>query len=251
MSFLEDLFSLRGRVALVSGASRGIGLAIATGLARAGAAVVGLSTSAEPQGGLGEVVTYRQCDVTDAEAFARLCDNIVRDHGHLDVYVHAAGISLQDHPRIDPVGGFARTVEVNLIAAYRCCLAVSERMVADRGGSIITITSIAGHLGFPHNPGYVASKGGLRLLTKALALDLGERHIRVNAIAPGYVRTAMTEASYQDPRRYEERVQRMIIKRWGAPEDLIGAAIFLASEASSYVTGQEIVVDGGWTAKGL
>lgn len=251
MAFLEDLFSLRGRVALVSGASRGIGLAIAGGLARAGAAVVGVGRSEEPQAGLGDGVTYRRCDVTDPETFARLGDAVASDHGRLDVYVHAAGISLQDDHRKDPSGAFTRTVEVNLHAAYRCCLAASERMAPDRGGSIITITSIGGLLGFPRNPGYAASKGGLRALTKALALDLAERRIRVNAIAPGYVRTAMTEESFKDPRRHEERVQRMILKRWGAPEDLIGAAIFLASDASSYVTGAEIVVDGGWTARGL
>ncbi|MGH2405882.1 MAG: SDR family oxidoreductase [bacterium] len=250
MPYLEDLFSLRDRVALVSGASRGIGLAIAAGLAQAGAAVVGFGTSVAPQAGLGDV-TYQRCDVTDAGAFAGLCDGVVSDHGRLDVYVHAAGISLQSDPSRDRADTFARTVEVNLTAAYRCCLAVSERMAPDRGGSIIAITSIGALLGFPQNPGYASSKGGLRMLTKALALDFAERRIRVNAIAPGYVRTAMTEASYQDPRRFEERLQRTILKRWGTPQDLVGAAIFLASDASSYVTGQEIVVDGGWTAKGL
>lgn len=249
MSLLDDLFSLRERVAIVSGASRGIGLAIASGLARAGAAVVGLGRSAAPQAGQ-EGMTYHRCDVTDAVAFTRLCDGVISGHGRLDIYVHAAGISLPGE-LADPAGTFARTIEVNLTAAYRCFLAVSERMATSRGASIIAITSIGSLMGFPLNPGYVASKGGLRLLTRALALDLGERRIRVNAIAPGYVRTAMTEASYQDPRRYEERLTRTILKRWGAPEDLIGAAIFLASDASSYITGQEIVVDGGWTAKGL
>lgn len=250
MSFLEDLFSVREKVAVVSGASRGIGLAIASGLARAGAAVVGLGRSAAPQASE-EGMTYRRCDVTDAAAFIGLCESVLAGRGRLDVYVHAAGVSLQGEARTEPAGTFARTIEVNLTAAYRCFLAVSERMVPDRGGSIIAISSIGGLLAFPKNPGYIASKGGLRLLTKALALDLGERGIRVNAIAPGYVRTAMTEASYQDPGRREERVARTILKRWGNPEDMVGAAIFLASDASSYITGQEIVVDGGWTAKGL
>jgi gluconate 5-dehydrogenase len=119
------------------------------------------------------------------------------------------------------------------------------------GGSIINVTSIGAVQGFPGNPGYVASKGGLRLLTKALALDLADKNIRVNNLAPGYIHTAMTDKSFNDPQRHQERLARMMLKRWGKPDDLIGAAIFLASEASAYVTGQDIFVDGGWTAKGL
>jgi len=106
-------------------------------------------------------------------------------------------------------------------------------------------------MGFPGNPAYVASKGGVRMLTKALALDLAEHNIRVNNLVPGYIRTDMTEASFQDPIRYDERLQHMMIKRWGVTEDLAGAAIYLASNASNYVTGSDLLVDGGWTAKGM
>jgi NAD(P)-dependent dehydrogenase (short-subunit alcohol dehydrogenase family) len=106
-------------------------------------------------------------------------------------------------------------------------------------------------MGFPRNPGYVAAKGGLRMLTKALALDLGCHGIRVNNLAPGYVRTAMTEASHADPVLHGERLRHMILPRWGLPDDLVGAAVFLASDASAYVTGSDLFVDGGWTAKGL
>ena len=113
------------------------------------------------------------------------------------------------------------------------------------------ISSINATLGFPDNPGYVAAKGGLTAMTRALAVDLGKRQIRVNSIAPGYVHTKMTELSYQDSDTHKERMRRTILGRWGEPEDLAGAAIFLASKASAYVTGQEILVDGGWSVKGL
>ena len=119
------------------------------------------------------------------------------------------------------------------------------------GGSIINITSIGSTLGFPGNPSYGASKGGLRVLTKALANDLGDENIRVNNLAPGYIRTDMTEISFKDERKNKARLQRMLLGRWGEITDLCGAAIFLASDASSHVTGTDLFVDGGWTAKGL
>jgi gluconate 5-dehydrogenase len=106
-------------------------------------------------------------------------------------------------------------------------------------------------LGFPENPGYIASKGGVMALTKSLAIDLSPKNIRVNNIVPGYIKTDMTKKSFKDIELYNERLSRMIIKRWGNVEDIAGAAIFLASNASSYMTGIDIVIDGGWTAKGI
>jgi gluconate 5-dehydrogenase len=118
-------------------------------------------------------------------------------------------------------------------------------------GSIINITSINSIIGFPGNPGYVASKGGLRMLTKALSIDLANRGIRVNAIMLGYFRTTMTASSYADLTLRSKRLKQMVIQRYGEPKEVVGAAIFLASEASSYITGQDICIDGGWTAKGM
>ena len=125
-------------------------------------------------------------------------------------------------------------------------------MMKDQGGgSIINITSIGAELGFPNNPAYIAAKGALKQLTKSLALDLGPFGIRVNNIGPGYFRTDMTKGSWNDPQLEEDRIRRTILGRWGEPDDLAGAAIFLASEASRYITGQDLYVDGGWLAKGL
>ena len=119
------------------------------------------------------------------------------------------------------------------------------------GSSIINVTSIGSMLGFPENPGYIAAKGGLRMMTKALAVDYGTSGIRVNALAPGYIHTDMTAKSFANPEENERRRKHTCLGRWGTTEDLVGAAIFLASTASAYITGQDLIVDGGWTAKGM
>lgn len=251
MSWVERLFSIEGKVALVSGSSRGIGYAIADGLASAGAIVVGVGRSPGSLLPRPRQFDYKECDVTDRVAFDSICSETLTNHGPIAIYIHAAGVSLPSTDPGDALAIFHTTVSCNLEAAYACCVAVGGQMAQGGGGSIINVTSIGSVLGFANNPGYVAAKGGLRMMTKALAMDLGPNNIRVNNLAPGYIRTRMTEASFTDPSAHEDRLSRMIIKRWGVPKDLVGAAIFLASDASSYITGQDIFVDGGWTAKGL
>ena len=141
------------------------------------------------------------------------------------------------------------TYKVNLKAPYILSRMVAEKMLVNGGGSIINITSLSSELGFPNNPAYVSSKGGLKQLTRSLAVDLGRYNIRVNNIGPGYIKTNMTKNGWKENRKKIE--ERTILGRWGEPEDLVGAAIFLLSDASSYVTGQDIYVDGGYLAKGL
>lgn len=248
---LTRLFSLRGKVALVTGASRGIGAALADGLAEAGASVVGVARSPAPRVPFRGPVRYVAADV--AAGLDAVIAEIVAEHGRLDVLVNAAGISVSAAPD-QALAAFDTTLDVNLRAAYAACLAAAPHMAArgeEGGGSIVNVTSINSLVGFPGNPGYVAAKGGLRLLTKALAVDLGPRGIRVNALAPGYIHTDMTAASFADPERRAARARHTCLGRWGEVEDLVGAAIFLASDASRYMTGQDLVIDGGWTAKGL
>jgi NAD(P)-dependent dehydrogenase (short-subunit alcohol dehydrogenase family) len=246
---IPALFSLDGRVAVVTGGSRGIGHALADGLAAAGATVIAIARSAAPDAPFSQPVRYLSADA--ALGLDEVLTAIAAQHGRLDILVNAAGVSLSADLQApeSALDAFDRTIDVNLRAAYANCLAAS-RVMGD-GGSIINVTSIGAHTGFPGNPGYVASKGGLRLLTKALAVDLGARGIRVNALAPGYIHTAMTAASYADPVRHRQRAERTCLGRWGEVDDLVGAAVFLASDASRYMTGQDLIIDGGWTAKGL
>jgi NAD(P)-dependent dehydrogenase (short-subunit alcohol dehydrogenase family) len=244
---VERLFSLAGKVAVVTGASRGIGFAIGDGLAQAGARVVALARSAAPDHPYSsDRVDYRSADVE--EGLAIPFAEAVAAYGGFDVLVNAAGVSISADGG-DPAAIFERTIRINLNAAYSSCVAARPYMRA--GGSIINVTSIGSIVGFPGNPGYVASKGGLRMMTKALAVDYGACGIRVNALAPGYIDTAMTARSFADPALHEQRRRHTCLGRWGVVGDVVGAAIFLASDASNYVTGQDLIVDGGWTAKGL
>ncbi len=251
MSYLEELFSLAGRVAIVSGGSRGLGAAIAEGLACAGASVIALGRSGVGQVTPAEGVVYQICDVAETGAFEAVVAGAEAQFGRLDILVNSAGLTRPATAGLQSLEDFAATLSLNLTAAYANCAAAAATMTQPGGGSIINVTSIGSVLGFPDNPGYVAAKGGLRMLTRALAMDLADKRIRVNNLAPGYIRTEMTEASFADPIRREARARHTMLGRWGEPADLVGAAIFLASDASSYVTGQDLFVDGGWTAKGL
>jgi NAD(P)-dependent dehydrogenase (short-subunit alcohol dehydrogenase family) len=242
-----DRFSLTGCRAIVTGASRGIGEAIAAGLAGAGAEVLGLSRSGTAPAG----VEALACDVADDAALRRAIDGFAARHDKLDVLVNAAAISLPARNAADELDRFRQTIAIDLTGVYAAILAAYPLLKKAGNSSIINVTSINSVRGFPGNPGYVAAKAGLSGLTRALAADFAADGIRVNALAPGYVATAMTTTSFNDPAMHEERRRHTMLERWGNPDDMVGAAIFLASAASAYMTGQEIFVDGGWTAKGL
>lgn len=245
--YVSALFSLTGKGAIVTGASRGIGWAIADGLARAGATVVAVARAQGPEKILAEGCIYRSCDArSEADLNLTVADLLGRI-GRLDVLVNAAGITRGGGTLDD----FDETIATNLRAPMLAARAVLPHMAEARRGSIINVTSLGAHRGFPGNPGYVAAKGGLSQLTRALAYDHGASGIRVNNIVPGYIATSMTTGSYSDPVQHARRREHTMLGRWGEPADLVGAAIFLASDASAYITGQDIVVDGGWLAKGL
>lgn len=251
-----DLFRLTGKVALITGVSRGIGLALARGFLKMGAVVYGNVRSLESQVnisrelGLG-VERIFLGDITDLSFQENMVSRIIRNHHQIDILVNNAGITRGNPSEDYLLADWHLTINTNLNAIFHLCILVGREMIKQNHGSIINITSIGSHLGFPENPAYAASKGGLRLLTKALARDWARYGIRVNNLCPGYIKTDMTAGSYHDPAKHEDRLNRMMIKRFGEPEDLIGPAIFLASDASGYITGTDLVVDGGWTACGL
>ena len=251
-----NLFDLTGKVALITGVSRGIGRALLRGFKDAGAVVCGTVRSPADRVKVSsdlQIGTERLFlgDVTDLAFLEHLVASIIDSYHRLDILVNNAGVT-RGHPSEDyPRPDWQLTLDTDLNAAFSLCQLVGREMIRQNQGVIINVTSINSMLGFPENPAYVAAKGGLRLLTKALARDWARYGIRVNNLCPGYIKTDMTAGSYRDPVKQQERLNRMMITRFGEPEDLIGPAIFLASDAAAYITGIDLVVDGGWTANGL
>ncbi len=251
-----ESFSLEGRVALVTGAGRGIGRAIALGLAEAGAdLVVASRTAADVEAvaalarGLGRRALAVPADVADEAAVANLVARAVATFGRLDALVNSAGISpVYKRAEKTTAAEWDAILAVNLRGAYLCCLAAGRVMLEQGGGSIVNIASIGARVALPRLVAYCASKGGIDQLTKVLAVEWAPRHVRVNAIAPGYVETEMTRGMRENPRLMEQLVAQTPMGRLAKPEEIVGAAVFLLSDAASYVTGQTLFVDGGWTA---
>lgn len=258
MSYVESLFSLEGKVAIVTGAARGNGKAFSEALLRAGATVVlvdileqELAQTCESFSSQGLKAVLYHCDVTVKSRLAALVAFASKEHNRIDILVNNAGVS-HSHPLFDyPDEFWENTYQVNLKAPFELSKEVAKAMKENCSGVVINVTSLNAELAFPDNPAYVAFKGALKQLSKSLALDLGRYGIRVNCIGPGYFRTDMTRKSWEDPVLNRERRDKTILGRWGQPEDLAGIVIFLASDASSYITGQDIYIDGGWLVKGL
>jgi NAD(P)-dependent dehydrogenase (short-subunit alcohol dehydrogenase family) len=245
-NFVESLFSLKGKICVVTGASKGIGFGIAQAFFEAGANVYGVGRSLNAINS--PKWNYISCDITRHDEIKSILSDIYLNEKKINILVNGAGITMPNDFSID---NFRETLETNLISAYSCCNGVIPFMKKTGGGSIINITSIGALNGFPNNPSYCSSKAGLNSLTKSLAVDYGKYNIRANNLLPGYIKTDMTKKSYSDPKLNKKRLDKMIINRWGEINDLFGAAIFLGSDSSAYVTGVDLIVDGGWTTKGL
>ena len=194
-----------------------------------------------------------KCDITDQEKFRQICFDIVKKKKKIDVLINNAGISMASKQpgKIYAKDKWDETLRINLTAHFSCSQEVIQYMKKRKQGSIINITSINAELGFPRNPAYVASKGGLKMLGKALAKDWGKYGIRVNNLGPGYIRTEMTKSSYSNKKLRKERTKHTMLGRWGEMDDLVGPCIFLASDASKYITGQDVYVDGGWISNSI
>jgi 3-oxoacyl-[acyl-carrier protein] reductase len=243
---------LEGRVALITGASRGIGRGIAVEFARQGAnvALVGRDVAALEEtashcagaraGAVAEIFT---ADVTDAQALERVVAQTVERFGRVDCAIANAGQSIDSLlMRLKPET-IDRMLDVNLKSAFYLCGAVTRPMMKQRSGSIVLMTSIVGIMGNAGQAAYAASKAGLIGLCKSVAKELGSRNIRVNAVAPGLIETAMTEKMPDAAREF--LIEQAALGRAGKPEDVSGVVAFLCSDAAGYITGQTLVVDGG------
>ena len=244
----NKLFNIKNFVTIVTGSGRGIGLKIAEGFYEYGAKVIRIDLNLKKHK-LYKFDDYI-IDLTKQKFVDRCVNEIKHKYGRIDVLINNAGVTTNSTNFYDEKI-LKKTLSVNLIAAYNLSNKVCKIMSKRKKGSIINITSLAAERGFIGNPSYQVSKAGLKQLTKALACDWGQKNIRINNICPGYIKTPMTLRSFENSKLKKNRDMRMILKRWGEPKDLVGPCIFLASDSSSYITGSDIFVDGGWLAKGL
>ncbi len=231
-------------LAIVTGAANGNGYAIASGCEKAGAIVLAVDT---------QKTDYKMAvigDISDHSIIQRVNTIVTNIDFKNLVIINNAGIS-KPSPSPYPHEDWDITLKVNLTAPFMLIESLIPLFKKTKKGSIINITSLNAELAFPNNPAYNASKGGLKMLTKFYAKSLGEYGVRVNNVGPGYMVTDMTQKSYSNEKLKKSREKHTFLGRWGQPEDLVGVCIFLASDASSYITGQDIYVDGGWTANGL
>lgn len=222
---------------LITGHSRGIGKKLSIFLKKKNE-VIGISRSKSGIKGIKEFL----CDINNYDEIGK----IIKKIGKFDVLINNSSITNFSK---NPFENFTQIVKTNLIGTYYCCQKSIKYI--KKNGSIINISSINAYMAFPNNPGYVSSKGGVKSLTQALALDYSKYKIRVNSISPGYINEGMSKLSFKNKKRKDERLKRMIIKRWGKVDDLHGIIEYLSTNSSSYVTGQDFIIDGGWTAKGL
>lgn len=249
------LFDLSGRVAVVTGGNGGIGYAMAEGLAQAGAAVAITGrnatkgeAAAEQLRSAGARALFVESDVADRDSNLRMVESVTSALGDIAILVNNAGLHVANASNVMTSEQWDADISVNLTGAFLCCQAVYPTMVRRGGGKIINIASVGAFLGQPFAPNYAASKGGVISLTKALAVEWAKDNIQVNAILPGLILTEMTGPGKQVAPEFDRMVKsRTPAQRWGDPEDFQGVAVFLASDASAFVTGAELVVDGGYS----
>jgi 2-deoxy-D-gluconate 3-dehydrogenase len=252
-----DCFDLSGKTALVTGAKRGLGFAMAQGLAEAGADIIATSASIEPEGSeIGKAVTALgrkcvaiPCDLSDRDALYTFVNKVKDEHGCPDILINNAGTIMRKPAAEHPDDYWDTVLNVNLDAPFLLAREFGKDMVHRGSGKIIFTASLLTFQGGITVPGYAASKGAISSLTKALANEWAGQGVNVNAVAPGYIATDNTETLRNDPDRSQAILSRIPAGRWGKPEDFKGVVVFLASPASDYVHGSVYLVDGGWMGR--
>lgn len=254
---MKNTFDLTGKIALVTGCKRGIGMAMALGLAEAGADIIGVSASLEMSGsdiekavtGLGRNFKAYQADFSNRNSLYAFIKQLKADFPRIDILVNNAG-TIKRNPAAEHSDEFwDEVLEVNLSSQFILSRELGSSMIAQGSGKIIFTASLLSFQGGINVPGYAASKGGIARLTMALANEWAGKGVNVNAIAPGYISTDNTAALREDSDRSASILGRIPAGRWGEPEDFKGPVVFLASEASNYVHGTILTVDGGWMGR--
>ena len=251
---MKNLFDLTGKVAVVTGASGGLGAGMSVGLAEAGADLLLVDRRGSPETSKRVTETGRRAatlvaDLQDPEAPERIISEAVREYGRVDIVVNNAGI-IRRTPALDfTPQDWDDVMFINSRAVFFMCQAAGRRMVKQGKGKIINVASLLSFQGGIIVPSYAASKGAVAQITKSLANEWAPLGVNVNAIAPGYMATDNTKALREDAARSRAILERIPAGRWGTPDDLQGAAVFLASAASDYLNGHVLVVDGGWMAR--
>jgi NAD(P)-dependent dehydrogenase (short-subunit alcohol dehydrogenase family) len=253
--FTTDLFSLRGKNAVVTGGNTGLGQAFALALAKGGANVL-VPSIVDDGGETGELIAAEgvrhvpvQCDITQPGVPKLVVDTCVERLGSIDVLVNSAGVCPMAEVLEFGRSEWDAAVAVNLTAAFEMSYEAAQRMVPQRSGKMINICSVFTFLGGQLSPAYAATKHGIAGLTKAYCDELARHNIQVNGIAPGYYATAITEATRANPKASRRVLEHIPADRWGVPADLMGAVVFLASRASDYVNGHILSVDGGYLVR--
>lgn len=252
-----NCFNLKGKTALVTGAKRGIGFAMAEGLAEAGADIIATSATLETEGSaiegavqkLGHTCTCIPCDLSDRDSLKAFVSTVKEGHGCPDILVNNAGTILRKPAAEHPDEYWDTVIQTNLDAPFLLAREFGRDMVVRGSGKIIFTASLLTFQGGITVPGYAASKGAISSLTKALSNEWASKGVNVNAIAPGYIATDNTQALRDDAERSQSILSRIPAGRWGTPEDFKGAIVFLASKASNYIHGSVYLVDGGWMGR--
>jgi NAD(P)-dependent dehydrogenase (short-subunit alcohol dehydrogenase family) len=251
-----DVFKLDGRVALITGGNRGLGYAMAQALAEAGANVVvtsrqeerALESATAIARATGQRTMGLTVDVTDAEQIETMIQSVVKEFGRIDILVNNAGINIRRPVEELEEASWDLVQDTNLKAPFLCSRAAARYMKQQHYGRIINLSSMMGLIALPERSAYCSSKGGLIQLTKVLALEWATHNITVNALCPGPFATELNIPVMNNPQANQFFLSHIALGRWGRPEELGGAVVFLASDASSFMTGATLVIDGGWTA---